>query len=96
MSEDGAKPSAVPHQNINYMYGSQENVSSSSKSFGRCIIEWAAFLLSSSVNGIYSELSELPTSLYTNPKLSVEENAQILVNKIRKIRNAKSKINLTQ
>lgn len=75
------------------MYGSYESVSSSSKSFERRIIEWAAFLLSSNVGGIYGELSGLPTSLYTNRTLSMEENALILVNKIKEIRNAKESSN---
>ena len=74
------------------MYGSQEFVSSSSSnSFGREVIEWAAFLLGSSVTGIYSDISGIHTDEYTNPDLSVEDNARILVNKIRDEREAEKK-----
>lgn len=70
------------------MYGSQESVSSCSKSFNRLIIEYAASLLSSSVNGIYAELSMFHTDVYTNPDLDVEDNARILVNLIKAEREA--------
>jgi hypothetical protein len=74
------------------MYGSQESVSSSSSnSFGREVIEWAAFLLGSSVTGIYSDISGIHTDVYTNPNLSMEENARVLVNMIRAEREAEKK-----
>jgi hypothetical protein len=61
-----------------------ENVSTyCSKSFNRLIIEYAAFLLSSSVGGIYADISTLHTDCYTNENLSVEDNAEILVNIIK-------------
>jgi hypothetical protein len=61
-----------------------EHVSTScSKSFGRLVLEYAAFLLSTNVHGIYADISTLHTDYYTNENLSVEENAEILVNIIK-------------
>ena len=64
---------------MNYEYVS----TSCSKSFNRLIIEYAAFLLSTNVGGIYGDISTLHTNSYTNENLSIEDNAEILVNIIR-------------